>query len=281
MPPRWLKSGTTGRTAGAREAERFELGAVVFGVAEREIGAFDVRRQFAAASKALLDEVPMHADEVLRRGDVVIDERHPSRKGERRSRRAGADREVVDQDVFRRDGADHLAVVDRAVLERGDRRFRRRSPIRTRRCAARAARRGPRGRWRRRSPAWRAPDGRAGGRSCGSCPAGRRDSGVDGAGREASRGRLPRAESPAGGVRTIRAAARCAGAGRPSIELPEHVQILLLDHRPGVVAREVLPAISSRAGREAARSIRASTAFRRTPRSSRNRARRCSGCTAP
>ena len=181
--------------------------AVVFGVAERDIGALDVRRQLPPSSKALLDEIAVHADEVVRGRDVVVHERHASRERVRRSRGAGADGEVMDEDILRRDRADHLAVVDRAVLERGGRPFRRRSPIRIRRCAAHAARRGPRGRSRRRSPAWRAPDGRAGGHSCGSVPAGvgfRHH----GTGREAGRRRPSRAEYPVGGVRTSRATVR-------------------------------------------------------------------------
>ena len=55
---------------------------------------------------------------------------------------------------------------------------------------------------------------------------------------------------------------------------------LPLDHRPGIVAREIVASRSGRDARAAARSIRASRAFRRTPGSSRSRGRRRCGCTA-
>ena len=56
--------------AGRAEAERLELLAVVFGVAERQVAAIDVRRQFAAAAEAELDQLFVDPDEVL--GGVML-----------------------------------------------------------------------------------------------------------------------------------------------------------------------------------------------------------------
>ena len=85
------------------------------------------------------------------------------------------------------------------------------------------------------------------------CPAARSRVGHDGAGRQAGedvvRGRKlpPAACEPA----RQRLGLRCGGA---ALELPEHVQVLLLDHRPRVVAREVLAAVPPEPGVE--RSVR-------------------------
>ena len=95
--------GDDGENAGWSETERLELLTVVLRIAEREIGAADVRRQFPPAPEAELHEVFVHADEVLRRGDVVIDDGHASRQRVRDARRSRADREVMNQYVVRRD----------------------------------------------------------------------------------------------------------------------------------------------------------------------------------
>ena len=103
--------------AGAREAERLEILAVELRVAEREIAAVGVGAQLAPAAEALPRQRAMHADEVLRRRDVVIDERHPIGQRERGPRRLRADREMMEQQVVGMAGVDQLAVVARQRLE--------------------------------------------------------------------------------------------------------------------------------------------------------------------
>ena len=154
------KSGHDRQHGGARKAERLEILAVELRVAEREIAAVDVGAQLAPAAEALPRQRPVDADEVLGRRDVVIDERHPIGQRERRPRRLRSDRKVVEQQVVGMAGVDQLAVVARQRLEPRDRPSRRRCPIRSRPRAARAGCRAPRGRWRRRSRASPAPDGR-------------------------------------------------------------------------------------------------------------------------
>ena len=118
---------------GARKAERFEVLAVELRVAQREIAAVDVGPKLAPAAEALARERAVHADEVLRRRDVVVDERHPVRQRVRGSRRLRSDREVVEQQVVRMAGVDELAIVARQRLEPRDRPSRRRCPTRSRR----------------------------------------------------------------------------------------------------------------------------------------------------
>ena len=111
------KSGTTGSTAVRGKPERLEILAVELGVAEREIAAIGVRPQLAPAAKALARQRAMDADEILRRRDVVVDERHPIRQRERRARRLRAEREVMEQQVVGMADVDELAVVARQRLE--------------------------------------------------------------------------------------------------------------------------------------------------------------------
>ncbi len=115
--------GHHGQNAGVSESERVELLAVVLGVAERELRPPDVGRQLAASPEAQLDEIVMHADEVVGRRDVVIDERHPPRERVRRPRGPRSNREMVDEHVVGRDRADHLAVICRQVLQSAIRRL--------------------------------------------------------------------------------------------------------------------------------------------------------------
>ena len=84
---------------GPREAERLEILPVELGVAERQIAAIGVRPQLAPSAEALARERPVHADEILRRRDVVVDERHPIGQRERGARRLGAEREMMEQQV--------------------------------------------------------------------------------------------------------------------------------------------------------------------------------------
>ena len=215
-----MKSGTTGSTPVRGKPSASSSGAVVLGVAEREIAAVDVGGQLAPAAEAQLDEVLVDADEVLRRRDVVVDERHAARAARRRSaRRASRSRSGGSG---RRPGAiapTMLAVVDASAPRAADRRSRRRSPTRSRRRAARAGCRAPRGRWRRRSRAWRGPDGRAARRpgvvmpirplarlGLDAAPGGRRASTAAAAGRSRAAARQP------AGQRLDRAAPPCRSA---------------------------------------------------------------------
>ena len=84
---------------GPRKAERLEILAVELGVAERQIAAVGVGLQLAAAAKALARQRAVHADEILRRRDVVVDERHPIGQRERRPRRLRAEREMMEQQI--------------------------------------------------------------------------------------------------------------------------------------------------------------------------------------
>ena len=102
---------------GARKAERLEVLAVELRVAEREIAAIGVGAQLAAAAEALPRQRPVHADEILGRRDVVIDERHPIGQRVRGARGLRAEREMVQQQVVGMAGVDQLAVVARQRLE--------------------------------------------------------------------------------------------------------------------------------------------------------------------
>ena len=153
----------------------------------------------------------------------------------------------MDEDVLRRDRADHLAVVDRAVLEPvvgcfdedlgfvsgASQHSLHAEDLVADRVAV--AQRGE-----------HLMDARAAAHAVLSCRAS--DSGItapdgrraDDVGRRPEYRRRRRANHPGNGS--------SAGRGGPAIELPEHVQVLLLDHRPAVVARKVLAAIPSEAG---------------------------------
>ena len=143
---------------GPGKPERFEVLPVELRIAQRQIAAVDVGLQLAAAAEALPRERAVDADEVLRRRDVVVDERHPIGQRERRARRLRADREVVEQQVVGMAGVDQLAIVARQRLEPAVGRLDEDVRLVAGRRAARAGCRAPRGRSRRRSRASRAPD---------------------------------------------------------------------------------------------------------------------------
>jgi hypothetical protein len=109
------KSGTTGRTA--VRGERLEVLAIELGVAHRQIAAVGVRLQLPASAETLPSERPVHADEIFRRRDVVVDERHPVGQRERRPRRLRAEREMMQQQVVAMAEVDELAIVARQRLE--------------------------------------------------------------------------------------------------------------------------------------------------------------------
>jgi len=111
--------GNDRQHSGVRKPERLELEPVVLGVAEGQLTAIDVGSELAAAAEAQLDEILVNSDEVLGGRDVVVDERHSPGQRVRGPRRPRSDREMVDQDVVWRDPADHIAVVERQVLESG------------------------------------------------------------------------------------------------------------------------------------------------------------------
>ena len=111
------ETGNDGQNTRRSETERLELLAIEFRITERELGARDVGHQLAAAVVTELHQVVVHAEEVLRRRDVVVNEDHPARQCVCGSRRAGADREMMDEDVLGTDLADHLAVVQREIFE--------------------------------------------------------------------------------------------------------------------------------------------------------------------
>ena len=85
--------------------------------------------------------------------------------------------------------------------------------------------------------------------------------------------------SSSDGRRDVRPAARPDQPGSGSIGAPEsafarqpleHVEVLPLDHRPGVVPREVLAAVPAEPRVQRSVRLERRTASRRTPRSSRN-----------
>jgi hypothetical protein len=108
--------GNDGQDPGGREADRIELLAVVFGIAEREIATLPIKAQLAASEIAQPGEHLVDADEKLGRRDVVIDEHHAIRERVRQPRRSRTDREVVDQDVVGSADVDELAIVARQGL---------------------------------------------------------------------------------------------------------------------------------------------------------------------
>ena len=59
----------------------------------------------------------MHADEILRRRDVVVNERHPVGQREGGARRLGAERKMMEQQVVGMAEIDQLAIVARQRLE--------------------------------------------------------------------------------------------------------------------------------------------------------------------
>ena len=111
------EAGHHGQHAGARETERFELLAIELRVAEREIAARRVDAELAATEITQLHQQRMHADEILRRRDVVVDEHHAlgQRVGDARGPRS--DREVMDQDVVGMAGRRAARGIPGEVLE--------------------------------------------------------------------------------------------------------------------------------------------------------------------
>ena len=124
--------------------------------------------QLAPAAEALAGQRAVDADEVLGRRDVVVDERHAIGQRVRRPRRLRPDREMVQQQVVGMAGVDQLAVVARQRLEPAigglDEDVRLVAGARGAPAGCRALR----GRWRRRSRAWRAPGGRPVAAACAS-----------------------------------------------------------------------------------------------------------------
>ena len=112
-----IEAGHDVEDAGGREAERFELLAVVFRIAERQVAARLVERQLAPAPEAEAHQLLVDVDEILRRRDVVVDEHHPIGQRVGHSRRARADREMVNQDVVGMAGIGQVAIVLGQVLE--------------------------------------------------------------------------------------------------------------------------------------------------------------------
>ena len=222
----------------------------------------------------------MDAEEVLRRRDVVVHERHAARERVGRPRRARSDGEVMDQDVVGRDRADHLAVVGGQVLEPAVGGFDEDLGLVARVPGGRAGCRSPRARWRRRSRASRAPGGR-GRRSCAPIPA------------ESARGRRATAAGRACGARTSPAAVPALGLRRTSVafrspfrrklllQLSEHVEVLPLDHRPRVVPLEELAAVPAEPRVQRAVRLERIQRLDELLVAPVDRARRCCGCTVP
>src|SRR5260370_36827382 len=86
-------------------------------VAEREGRARRIGLQLSAAAKALAGERPVDTDEVLRRRDVVVDERHAVGQRKRGARSARPEREMMQQQIVGMAEVDELAVVARQRLQ--------------------------------------------------------------------------------------------------------------------------------------------------------------------
>ena len=114
-----IETGHDVEDAGGREAERFELLAVVFRIAQREVTARPIERELAPAPEAEAYQLLVDVDEILRRRDVVIDEHHPIGQGVSHSRRARSDRKMVNQDVVGMAGVCQVAIVRGQVFEPG------------------------------------------------------------------------------------------------------------------------------------------------------------------
>jgi hypothetical protein len=112
-----LEARHDGQDVGAREAEVDQLLPVELRVAERQGAARRVGAQLAATEVAELDEERMHAGEVHRRRDVVVDEDHPPGQRVGDARGARSDREVVDEDRLGTGFVDQFAVVAGQMLE--------------------------------------------------------------------------------------------------------------------------------------------------------------------
>ncbi len=102
---------------GSRESQRLEILPIEFRVAHRQVAAIRVRLQFPPASKRLPGQPAVDSDEVLRRGDVVVDERHPIRQGVGGARGLRPERKMMEQQVVAMAEVHELAVVACLRLE--------------------------------------------------------------------------------------------------------------------------------------------------------------------
>ena len=96
---------------GPWKAKLLEILPVEFRIAQRQVAPIHVRPQLPPTAETLPRKRPVDADEVLRRRDVVIDERHPIGQRECGPRRLGAERKVMEQQVVGMAEVDQLAVV--------------------------------------------------------------------------------------------------------------------------------------------------------------------------
>ena len=99
------------------KAKRVQVLPVELGVAERQIAALAVRAELPASTKTLPRELPIDADEVFGRRDVVVDERHPIGQRERRPGGLRPEREVVKQQIVRMAVVNQFAIVARQWFE--------------------------------------------------------------------------------------------------------------------------------------------------------------------
>ena len=140
-----------------------EILTIEFRVAKGQLAPVDVRLQFSSPAKTLARQRAMHADEILRGRDVVVDERHPIRQRVRRAGCLRPDREMMQEQIVRVARIHQLAVVARHVFQAPIRGLDENVRFDIRPVSARVEHRGLRGRWHRRTRAWPAPDGRPAG----------------------------------------------------------------------------------------------------------------------
>ena len=100
---------------GSREAERLEVLAIEFGIAEREVAALAIGLQLATTAKTLARQRTMDTDKVFRWRDVVINQRHPIRQCVGGARGFRTEREMM-QDQIR-----GVAVIDQFAIVAGQR----------------------------------------------------------------------------------------------------------------------------------------------------------------
>ena len=100
------QSTRIGRTPVRAEAGGLELPPVELGDAERELGHVPEPRELPAPAPAAVGDARVDADEVLRRGDVVVDDGAPVRQAREEAGDLGADGEVEEH---HRVGRGHLA----------------------------------------------------------------------------------------------------------------------------------------------------------------------------
>ena len=99
------------------ETQRFEVLAIEFRITERDVAAFRIRSQLTAAAEAFAAQRSMQTDKEFRRGNVVINERHPIGQRKRRAGGLRRQREVVQQQIVGVAVVDEVPVVDRHRLE--------------------------------------------------------------------------------------------------------------------------------------------------------------------